>query len=109
MKKRIVTEKKISVNFGDGYFLTYAVMDTPGVDAKTGTIGRIEVISGKLKVVLAEFNLGKLPLPESVERRVEQLLTIMVNLQVADFSVDITGAQIENHQLTITGTTKGAK
>lgn len=61
--------KKILINFGDGYFLISALMDAPGVDAKTGAIGRIEISKGRPKVVLAEFNLGKLPLPKSVKMR----------------------------------------
>ena len=101
--------KKILINFGDGYFLVSALMDAPGVDAKTGAIGRIEVSKGRPKVVLAEFNLGKLPLPKSVKMRVEQLLNIMVNLQVADFPMEISDVQIKNHQLTVTGTTKVVK
>ena len=101
--------KKILINFGDGYFLISTVMDAPGVDAKTGAIGRIEISKGKPKVVLAEFNLGKLPLPKSVKIKVEQLLNIMVNLQVADFPVEISDVQIKNHQLTVTGTIKVVK
>lgn len=101
--------KRILINFGDGYFLTYAVVDTPGIDAKTGLIGRIEITNGNPKVAIDEFDLGKLPLPKSVNRRVEQLLNIMVNLQLPDVSLDITGVEIKNHQLTVTGTTKTAK
>jgi len=101
--------KRVLINFGDGYFLTYAVVDTPGIDAKTGSMGRVEIIEGEPKVVIDEFNLGKLPLPKSVNRRVEQLLNIMVNLQLPDVSLDITGVEIKNHQLTVIGTTKTAK
>jgi hypothetical protein len=101
--------KRILINFGDGYFLTYAVVDTPGIDAKTGSMGRVEIIEGEPKVVIDEFNLGKLPLPKSANRRVEQLLNIMVNLQLPEVSLDITGVEIKNHQLTVTGTTKTAK
>jgi hypothetical protein len=101
--------KRILINFGDGYFLTYSVVDTPGIDAKTGLIGRIEITNGNPKVVIDEFNLGKLPLPKSVNRRVEQLLNIMVSLQLPDMPLDITGVEIKNHQLTVTGTTKTAK
>jgi hypothetical protein len=98
--------KRILINFGDGYFLTYAVLDAPVIDAKTGTIGRIEIVDGKPKIAVDEFNLGKLPLPESVKARVEQLANIMVSLQLADVPLDITSVQIKDRQLTITGTTK---
>src|SRR4030042_349973 len=98
--------KRILINFGDGYFLTYAVLDMPGIDAKTGSIGRVEVADSKPKVVITEFNLGKLPLPESAKGRVEQLVNILMSLQLSDFPVDITYVEFNNHQLTVTGTTR---
>jgi hypothetical protein len=99
----------VLINFGDGYFLTYAVVDTPGIDAKTGLKGRVEIIKGEPKIVIDEFNLGKLPLPKSVDKRVEQLLNIIVSLQLPEVSLDITSVEIKDHQLTVTGTTKTAK
>ena len=101
--------KRILLNFGDDYFLAYAVVDAPGIDAKTGSRGRIEITDGKPKVVIDEFNLGKLPLPGSAKIRVEQLLNIMVNLELTDVPLEITGVQINNHQVTVTGVTKVAK
>jgi hypothetical protein len=98
--------KKILINFGDGYFLTYAVVDAPVIDAKTATIGRIEVAAGKPKVVIDEFNLGKLPLSVSAKDRVEQLANVLVSLKLADVSLDITSVEIKDHQLTVKGTTK---
>jgi hypothetical protein len=101
--------KRILINFGDGYFLTYAVVDAPGIDAKTGLMGQVEIIEGQPKIVLDEFNLGKLPLPKSVDKRAEQLLNIVVTLQLPEVSLDITSVEIKNQQLTITGITKTGK
>ncbi len=101
--------RELLINFGDGYFLTYAVVDTPGVNAKIGAIGRIEIVNGTPKIVITDFNLGKLPLPKTINRRVEQLLNITMSLQLADVHLDITSVQIKNRQLTITGTTKAGK
>ncbi len=98
--------KRILINFGDGYFLTYAVLDAPVIDAKTGTIGRIDIADGKPKIVIDEFNLGKLPLPESAKVRVEQLANIMLNSQLAGLPLEITSVQFQDHQLTVIGTTK---
>jgi hypothetical protein len=101
--------KGILINFGDGYFLTYAVVEAPVIDAKTGTMGRIEITDGKPKIVIDEFNLGKLPVPVSFKARVEQLANIMVNSEIADIPVEITSVQIKDHQLIMTGTTKTGK
>lgn len=104
-----LTSKEMWINFGNGYFLTYAVIDVPGVDAKTATMGRIEIVDVHPQVIIQEFNLGKLPLPKSIDKRVEQLLNIIIRLQLADMPLDITSVQIKNHQLTVTGTTRIAK
>jgi len=101
--------KRVLINLGDGYFLIYAVVDTPGIDAKTGSMGRVEIIEGKPKVVIDEFNVGKLPLPQSINRRAEQLMNIIVSLQLPEMPPDITSVEIKNHELTVTGTTKTAK
>ncbi len=97
------------INFGDGNFLAYAVIDTPGINAKTAMIGQVEIMNGSPKIVLGDFNLGKLPLPESAEQRVEQLLNIMVDLQLSDVPLEITDVQFSNGELTVTGTTKTGK
>lgn len=101
--------RELLINFGDGYFLTYAVIDTPGVNAKVGAIGRIEAVNGIPKIVLTDFNLGKLPLPKSINKRVEQLLNIMLSAQLAYIHLDITSVQIKNRQITINGVTKAGR
>ncbi|UCH51999.1 MAG: hypothetical protein JSV54_04480 [Chloroflexota bacterium] len=98
-----------SINFGNDQFLAYAVVDTPGINAKTAMIGQVEIVNGYPKIVIEDFNLGKLPLPESADRRVEQLLNVLVRLQLGDMPLEITDIQINNHELTVTGTTKTGK
>jgi len=98
--------KAILINFGDGNFLTYAVVDAPIIDAKIGMIGRIEIADGKPTVVVDEFNLGKLPLPQSAKVRAEQLANIILSLQIADVPLDITSVQIADHEITVSGTTR---
>lgn len=93
--------KRILVNFGDGYFLIYAVVDAPGIDAKTGLMGQVEAVEGEPKIVIDEFNLGKLPIPKSVDKRVEQLLNIIVSLQLPEVSLDITSVEIKDQQMTV--------
>ena len=101
--------KEASVNFGDGNFLAYAMVDTPGINAKMGVIGRVEIVDGSPKIVVDEFNLGKLPVPKTMQTRVEQLLNIMLSLRLADIPLEITSVQFTNHQLTAIGTTETGK
>jgi hypothetical protein len=101
--------KEASINFGDGNFLAYAMIETPGINAKMGVIGRVEIVNGSPQIVVDEFNLGKLPLPQSITTRVEQLLNIILSLRLADVPLEITNVQFNNHELTVTGTTETAK
>lgn len=98
-----------SINFGDGQFLAYAVVDVPGIDAKTAVTGQVEIEDGSPKIVVTDFNLGKLPLPESADKRAEQLLNVVLRLQLSDVPLEMTSIQIKDHQLTVTGTTKTGK
>jgi len=99
---------EVLVNFREGYFLAYAVMDVPGVAAKTGAIGQMQVVNGDAKVVIEDFDLGKLPLPQAVNSGVEELLDIMLRLKLADLPLEITDIEISNRELTATGLIKTA-
>jgi len=99
---------QILVNFREGRFLIYAVADVPGVAVRTGAIGRIQVVNGDLEIVLEDFDLGKLPLPQAVNGGVEKLLDIMVKLKLADVPLEITDVEISDRELTASGLIKSA-
>ena len=100
--------EQMLINFRDGHFLAYAVVDIPGVAAKTGTIGKIQVSNGDPNVVIEDFDLGKLPLPQAATSATEDLLNIMVRLNLADLPLKITAVEISNGRLIVTGLTKTA-
>jgi hypothetical protein len=99
---------QILVNFREGRFLIYAVADVPGVAARTGAIGRIQVVNGDLEIVIEDFDLGKLPLPQAVNGGVEKLLDIMIKLKLADVPLEITDVEISDRELTASGLIKSA-
>lgn len=96
-------------NSNGGEFLVYAELEVPGINAKTGIIGHVKMMNDKPRIVVTDFNLGKLPLPKALNQRVEQLLNIMVNIELADLPLTVTNVEIKNRQLTVTGLTKPAK
>lgn len=97
----------ILINFDNkGYLLVYSELATPGVDAKTGVKGKMKVVEGNLKIVVEDFDLGKLPLPQSIKGGVESLLNILVSPRLADLPMEITAIKVSNDQLAITGLTK---
>lgn len=97
---------QISINLREGQFLAYVVLDMPGVPAKIGLMGEAQVVDNTPKLIIEDVNLGKLPLPQGINNRVEDLLNIAIKLQLSDFPVKITNVELDKRQLTITGVTK---
>jgi len=102
--------KEALLNFDQGYFLVYVVVDTPGVDAKTAVIARIEVVKGEPKVTVEDFDLGKLLLPQGMNNGIGSLLTIIakMNAPTDDLPLVITEIEIAKGQLSVKGVTKTA-
>jgi uncharacterized protein YxeA len=80
-----------------------------GVSAKTGAIGRIELTEGSPKIVIEDFDLGKLPLSNRFNKRVEDLTNVLVKLQLADWPLDMTKISITDRQLTFSAKWKTAQ
>ena len=99
---------EVLVNFREGYFLVYAVVDVPGVAARMGAKGHLQVVDGDAKVLIEDFDLGKLPMPQSANSAIEQMLDIMVSLRLADLPLELTGIEINNGELTASGLVKTA-
>jgi hypothetical protein len=97
------------VNFRDGRFLVYGIIGTPGVPAKMAAMGRIEITNGNPKIVIEDFNLGKLPLTKTVSKRVEGITNIMVKLQLADWPLELTKVSVIDRQLTFSARVKTSK
>lgn len=97
---------QILVNFREGRFLIYTVADVPGVAARMGAIGRMQVVNGDPEIVIEDFDLGKLPLPQAVNGGIGELLDVMVRLKLADLPLDITDVEISNRELTVSGLIK---
>ena len=100
--------KEILINFNEGYIIAFVVFDNPGVDAKTGVITRMEVLKGTPEVLVEDFELGKLPLPQDVKNGVGSLLNVLVKtkLPTGNLSLDITKITISKGKLSIEGATK---
>jgi hypothetical protein len=97
------------INLRDGRFLVYGVVDVPGIPAKIGAAGRIEIADGSPKIIIEDFDLGKLPLPKSVNKRVEDITNIMVKLQMADWPLEMSKLTITDHQLSFSARVKSTQ
>jgi len=103
--------KEMLVNFNDGYLLMYTSWNFPGLPAKTGMIGTLDVEKGKPKFVIREFYLGKLPVPDSIDMAVQDWINILfqLNAPMEELDFDLKEVTISDGQLKLAGSTKTGK
>jgi hypothetical protein len=103
--------KEMLVNFNDGYLMTYASWNFPGLPVKTGIIGTLDVEKGEPKFVIRDFYLGKLPVPDSVDGGVQEWINILfkLNAPMGELNVDLKEVTISEGQVKLVGTTKTNK
>jgi len=100
--------KDILFNFREENVFGFAVLDTPGLKAKVAVRAKLEIAGGKEQVVVEDVDLGKLPLPKSMNKGagyVMQILTELVTIP-GELPWEITAIQVTDGQVEITGVTK---
>ena len=103
--------KEAKINFDDDLCKVYAVFNNPGINAKTGLAAQIVASKNSLKIVVVDFQLGRLPLPKSMVKSVGNILDVMFRMEgiTEDLPVDITGVTVADERLTIKGMTRQVK
>jgi uncharacterized protein YpmS len=103
--------KEMLINFDEDLCKVYAVYNKPTINAKMGLVAQLVVNKGNIKIVVVDFQLGKLPLPRSVVENVGSVLDVMLRMEGIgdDLSIDITSVTVENEFLVIRGLTRPAK
>lgn len=103
--------KEARINFDDDLCKVYAVFNNPGINAKTGLAAQIVASKNNLKIVVVDFQLGRLPLPKSMVKSVGNILDVMFRMEgiTEDLPIDITGVTVADERLTIKGMTRQVK
>lgn len=103
--------KEVKINFDDDLCKVYAVFNNPGINAKIGLKAQLVASKGNLKLVMVDFQLGRLPLPKSLVKSVGGILDIMFRMEgvTEDLPIDIIGITVNDERLTIKGMTRPAK
>jgi hypothetical protein len=101
-------KEQATINFDNDLCKIYAPFNKTAMNAKIGLIAQLLVSKGNLKIVVADFQLGKLPLPKSMVERVGNILDIIFRMEgmIEDLNIDITGVTLSEDRLTIKGTTR---
>ncbi len=100
--------KEILVNFNDGYLITYTYWNFPWFPMKTGLLSQVEVENGKPKMVVMDFFLGKLPVPNGIDNGVQELANILIKLNapIEELKLNLKQVTISDGQMKISGTTR---
>jgi hypothetical protein len=103
--------REMLVNFNDGYLLAYSAWNFPWFPTRTGIMGSVDVEGGKPKFIVRDFFLGKLPLPDPVDKGVEDLSNIIIKLNapLEELKLDIVEVTISEGQIRLLATARGGK
>jgi len=100
--------KEILFNFREDNVFGFSVLDTPGLKIKVAVKAKLEIAEGRTKVVVEDLNLGKLPLPKSMNEGagyIMQILTELITIP-GELPWQITKIQVSDGKVTVTGVTK---
>jgi hypothetical protein len=99
--------KEMLINFNDGYFLTYTAWNLSWFPMKTVVIGQVDIDNGKPRIVVMDFFLGKLPMPNNIDSSVQELLNTLVKLNapMEELKLQVRQVNLNDGTLKITGTT----
>jgi len=95
--------KQMAINFNEDVCKIYAVFNNPGIKAKVGLITQLTVQKNNIKLVVNDFQLGRLPLTKSVIKEMGNIADILVRLEgfTEDLPVDITSIAVEDELLVL--------
>jgi hypothetical protein len=81
----------------------YFVLDNPGINAKVGIITKAEIVKGSVKLNLVDIQLGMLPLPNSINEYVGNLLNIFVKMEnpAESLPLELSGIKFDDKKVTI--------
>ncbi len=93
--------KQMAINFNEDVCKIYAVFNNPGIKAKVGLITQLTVQKNNIKLVVNDFQLGRLPLTKSVVKQMGNIADILVRLEgfTEDLPVEITSIAVEDELL----------
>jgi hypothetical protein len=100
--------KETLINFDNDLCKVYTVFNNPGVSAKIGVVAQLMVNKGNIKIVTVDFQVGRLPLQQSLIKNVGSILDVLVKMEGAtdELQIDVTGISVSDGRLTIRGMTR---
>jgi hypothetical protein len=102
--------KETLINLDNDQCKVYTVFNNPGMSAKIGLVAQLMVTKGNIKIVVTDFQLGRLPLSQSLVKSLGNIVDILLRMEgfTEDLQIDVTAVTISDGRLTIKGLTKPA-
>ena len=102
--------KDLKLEFRENLCWFYFVLENPGANAKVGLVVKPEALKNDIVFKVIDFQLGKLPLPDSTNKKAEEVLNIFLKIQspLNDLPVEVKSVEISNKQFIIKVTSKPA-
>ncbi|MBN1375434.1 MAG: hypothetical protein JXA01_04700 [Dehalococcoidia bacterium] len=103
--------KEMLVNFNDGYLLAYNAWNFPALPAKTCIMGSIAVENAKPNFMVRSFYLGKLPLSSAINKNVQDIINIglQLNAPLDELKLDLQEITISEGQMRLMMVTRSGK
>jgi len=103
--------REMLVNFNDGYMLTYNSWNFPGLPIKTGIMGSVDAENGNPNFMVRSFFLGKLPLPNTINQNVQDIINIVLKLNapLTELKLNLQEVTISEGQMRLLLVTKSGK
>ena len=102
--------KETLINFDNDLCKVYTVFNNPGANAKIGLVAQLMVNKGNIKIVAVDFQVGRLPLQQSLIKSAGNILDVLVKMEGSfdQLQIDITGVTVSDGRLTIRAMTRTA-
>jgi len=102
--------RDLLISFNEDLVWIYFEADYEGINPRIGIIGKTEMVKNDLKMNVLKFELGKLPLPKSIDDKVTDVLNIFIKMQnpINELPAELKSVDIKNSTMTIKVVTKPA-
>jgi hypothetical protein len=103
--------REMVMQLEENMIMTYFVLDYEGITARIGLVARPEMVKSDLKMNVVKFELGKLPLPKSINARAADAFNILIKTQnpLDDLPVELKAVEVSRKLISIRTTTTPGK
>jgi uncharacterized protein YpmS len=95
--------RDMEISLNEDLVWLYFEANYEGMKPRIGIVGKTQMVKNDLEMDVLEFQLGKLPLPQSVDEQVEGILNILIKTQspINELPADLKSVVVSNGTVTL--------